>query len=46
VVRSFERLYGAQIKVIAGLNAGDTVVVHPGADISEGTAVEPVPLSK
>jgi RND family efflux transporter MFP subunit len=40
------RDYGAEVEVIAGLNAGDTVVVHPGDDIPEGTAVEPVPLRK
>jgi RND family efflux transporter MFP subunit len=40
------RDYGAEIEVIAGLKAGDTVVVHPGDDIPEGTVVEPVPLPK
>jgi len=40
------RDYGAEIDVIAGLKAGDSVVVHPGDDIPEGTAVEPVPLPK
>jgi RND family efflux transporter MFP subunit len=38
------RDFGAEIQVIAGLNAGETVVVHPGDDLPEGTAVEPVPL--
>jgi RND family efflux transporter MFP subunit len=38
------RDYGAQVEVIAGLKAGDTVVVHPGDDLAEGTAVQPVPL--
>jgi RND family efflux transporter MFP subunit len=37
------RDYGAEIEVTAGVNAGDTIVVHPGDDIPEGTAVEPVP---
>jgi RND family efflux transporter MFP subunit len=40
------RDFGAEIAVLAGLNAGETVVVHPGDDLPEGTAVEPVPLSK
>jgi RND family efflux transporter MFP subunit len=38
------RDFGAEIQVIAGLNAGETVVVHPGDDLPEGTVVEPVPL--
>jgi RND family efflux transporter MFP subunit len=36
------RDFGAEIAVIAGLQGGETVVVHPGDDIPEGTAVEPV----
>jgi RND family efflux transporter MFP subunit len=40
------RDYGADIEVIAGLSPGETVVVHPGDDIPEGTAVEPVAPSK
>jgi RND family efflux transporter MFP subunit len=40
------RDYGAEIEVIVGLKAGETVVVHPGDDLPEGTAVEPVPLPK
>jgi RND family efflux transporter MFP subunit len=40
------RDYGAEIEVIAGLKAGDTVVVHPGDDIPDGTAVEAVPMPK
>jgi RND family efflux transporter MFP subunit len=40
------RDYGAEVQVVAGLKDGDTVVVHPGDDIPEGTAVEPVPLPK
>jgi RND family efflux transporter MFP subunit len=39
------RDFGDEIEVLTGLSAGDTVVVHPGDDIPEGTAVEPVPLS-
>lgn len=40
------RDYGAQIEVLSGLSAGETVVVHPGDDLPEGTVVEPVPLPK
>jgi RND family efflux transporter MFP subunit len=40
------RDFGDEIEVLSGLSAGDTVVVHPGDDIPEGTAVEPVPLPK
>jgi RND family efflux transporter MFP subunit len=39
------RDFGDEIEVLTGLSAGDTVVVHPGDDIPEGTVVEPVPLS-
>jgi RND family efflux transporter MFP subunit len=38
------RDFGAEIAVTAGLNAGETVVVHPGDDLPEGMAVEPVPV--
>jgi len=40
------RDYGDEIEVLTGLQAGDTVVVHPGDEIPEGTVVEPVHLSK
>jgi RND family efflux transporter MFP subunit len=40
------RDYGAEVQVLSGLKDGDTVVVHPGDDIPEGTTVEPVPLPK
>jgi RND family efflux transporter MFP subunit len=40
------RDFGAEIQVVAGLNAGATVVIHPGDALPEGTAVEPVPLPK
>ncbi len=40
------RDYGAEIQVVAGLQAGDTVVNHPGDDVPEGTVVEPVRPSK
>jgi RND family efflux transporter MFP subunit len=37
------RDYGAEVQVLAGLAAGDAVVVHPGDDLPEGTVVDPVP---
>jgi hypothetical protein len=40
------RDFGAEIQVIAGLNAGETIVVHPGDDLAEGTIVDPVPMAK
>ena len=40
------RDFGAEIVVIAGINAGETVVVHPGDDLPEGTVVDPVPVPK
>jgi hypothetical protein len=36
------RDHGAEVEVLAGLTAGDTVVVHPGDDLPEGTVVDPV----
>jgi RND family efflux transporter MFP subunit len=36
------RDYGAEVEVIAGLSGGETVVLHPGDDLPEGTAVEAV----
>lgn len=40
------RDYGADIEVLAGLKEGETVVVHPGDDLPEGTMVEPVTPKK
>jgi RND family efflux transporter MFP subunit len=40
------RDFGAEIAVIAGLNAGETVVVHPGDDLPEGAVVDAVPQTK
>jgi RND family efflux transporter MFP subunit len=40
------RDYGDEIEVLTGLNPGDTVVVHAGDDIPEGTVVEPVPVPR
>src|SRR5262245_6757269 len=36
------RDYGADIEIISGLKEGESVVVHPGDDLPEGTQVEPV----
>jgi hypothetical protein len=38
------RDFGADIEIVNGLKAGETVVIHPGDDIPEGTVVEPVPF--
>ncbi len=35
------RDYGAEVEVVAGLNAGEQVVVHPGDDLPEGKTVVP-----
>ena len=40
------RDFGAEIQVITGLKAGETVIVHPGDDLADGTVIEPVPISK
>ena len=40
------RDFGTEIAVITGINAGETIVVHPGDDLPEGTVVEPVDLPK
>jgi multidrug efflux pump subunit AcrA (membrane-fusion protein) len=40
------RDFGDEVEILAGLNAGDTVLVHPGDDIPAGTVVEAVPLPK
>ncbi len=39
------RDFGKEIEVITGLQAGETVVIHPGDDLPEGTVVDPVPLA-
>jgi RND family efflux transporter MFP subunit len=36
------RDYGAKVQVLAGLTAGERIVVHPGDDVPEGTVVSPV----
>ena len=38
------RDFGAEVEVLGGLNAGETVVVHPGDALPEGTVVQPVAL--
>jgi hypothetical protein len=38
--------YGAEVEVTAGLKGGETVVVHPGDAIPEGTLVQPVAPAK
>ncbi len=38
------RDFGSEIEVLQGLKAGDTVVVHAGDDIPEGTEIDPIPL--
>jgi RND family efflux transporter MFP subunit len=40
------RDYGAEVEVVAGLKDGETIVVHPGDDLPEGSTVEPLPLPK
>jgi RND family efflux transporter MFP subunit len=40
------REYEGEVEVLSGLEDGETVVVHPGADIPEGKAVEVVPPPK
>ena len=40
------RDYGAEMEVLAGLQGGETVIVHPGDALSEGQKVEPAPAAK
>jgi RND family efflux transporter MFP subunit len=40
------RDYGAEVEVVGGLREGQTVVVRPGDDLPEDSAVEPVSPSK
>ena len=40
------RDYGNEIEVLSGLKPDETVVVHPGDDLPEGTVVEPVAPTK
>jgi RND family efflux transporter MFP subunit len=38
------RDFGAEIEVMSGLRAGETIIVHPGDALQAGTAVDPIPL--
>jgi RND family efflux transporter MFP subunit len=38
------RDFGADIEVMSGLKAGETVIVHPGDALQAGTLVDPIPL--
>jgi RND family efflux transporter MFP subunit len=40
------RDYGAEVEVVAGLKDGETVIVRPGDDLPESSAVEPVAPAK
>ena len=41
------RDYGSETEVVAGLEAGQTVVIHPGDDLPEGAELDPIsPSSK
>jgi RND family efflux transporter MFP subunit len=40
------RDYGATVEVLGGLEPGETVAVHPGDDLPDGTVVEPVAPAK
>ena len=37
---------GAEMEVLAGLQGGETVIVHPGDALPEGRKVEPAPTTK
>ncbi len=36
------RDYGSETEVVAGLEAGQTVVIHPGDDLPEGAELDPI----
>ena len=36
------RDFGTETEVVAGVDAGDTVIIHPGDDLPEGSQVEPL----
>jgi RND family efflux transporter MFP subunit len=40
------RDFGAEVEVVAGLKPGESIIVHPGDDLLDGTAVKPVPQAK
>jgi RND family efflux transporter MFP subunit len=37
------RDWGATVEVSAGLSPGETIIVHPGDDLPDGSVIEPVP---
>jgi RND family efflux transporter MFP subunit len=37
---------GAELEIVAGLEGGETVIVHPGDTLAEGQQVQAVPASK
>jgi RND family efflux transporter MFP subunit len=40
------RDYGAEVEVMAGLQGGETIVVHPGDALAEGKVVQPISPKK
>ena len=40
------RDFGATVEVITGLKEGNTVIIHPGDDLAEGTRVQPISREK
>jgi RND family efflux transporter MFP subunit len=40
------RDYGKEVEVVAGLKGGETIVIHPGDELPEGSVVEPVSPAK
>jgi RND family efflux transporter MFP subunit len=40
------RDYGTEVEVVAGLEGGETVIVHPGDALAEGQVIEPAPHTK
>ena len=40
------RDFGATVEVITGLKGGNTVIIHPGDDLAEGTRVQPISRGK
>jgi multidrug efflux pump subunit AcrA (membrane-fusion protein) len=39
------RDFGIETEVVSGVEAGETVVVHPGDDLPEGTQVQPLDVA-
>jgi RND family efflux transporter MFP subunit len=40
------RDFGSEVEVLSGLKADETVLIHAGDDLAEGTAVEPVEMPR